>query len=248
MLHSKYQVLIVEDETEISDLILLHLKRAGLTGDCAPSVEQARHLLKDRKYDLIILDWMLPGVSGVDFLKQLRSGRGLGPAQTQGHGPAQASVLMVTAKAEASNIVEGLDAGADDYLAKPFEPSVLMARVKALLRRHAVGNQPGQAKKSSSIYQLGRLHVNAETYDVNCGDEEIHLTPSEFKLLLALCKNRGRVLTRDALIDLVQGEGVSVVGRTIDTHVFGLRKKIGACSDTIETIRGVGYRVKPEED
>jgi two-component system phosphate regulon response regulator PhoB len=163
---------------------------------------------------------------------------------------------MLTAKSEPQDIVEGLDAGADDYLPKPFESSVLIARVRALSRRlklpdssAALTSPVGTKAVSKMVFEtirLGELSLYPETYEVKCGQDPILLTPSEFKLLMALAKSQGRVLTRDSLISQVQGDGVSVVGRTVDTHVFGLRKKLGACADVIETVRGVGYRVKPE--
>jgi two-component system phosphate regulon response regulator PhoB len=148
---------------------------------------------------------------------------------------------MVTARAHASDIVLGLEMGADDYLTKPFELPVFLARVRALLRR---------AKASSGVpsrrLTIGELSVDLDTYKVSCGKKELQLTPSEFKLLVALMRSQGRVLTREMLIDMVQGEGVTVVDRAIDTHVFGLRKKLGRCAELIETIRGVGYRIRTE--
>ncbi len=228
-----HQILVVEDESEIRELIDLHLRREGLRVDSVSSVEEARQLMAKNQYALLALDWMLPGESGVELARSVRLQ----------HTGAETAILMVTAKAEAHDIVAGLEAGADDYLTKPFDPSVLLARVRALLRR----NRPGVAGEKSSRIQLGALSIDSETYEVRCGSEPLQLTPSEFKLLLTLAQNRGRVLTRDSLIEHVQGEGVSVVGRTVDTHVFGLRKKLGDCADLIETVRGVGYRVKPNE-
>lgn len=237
------RILVVEDETEIRELIVLHLERAGFVVSAAGSSEEAESLLESGSFKVIVLDWMLPGTHGPQFAKALRNN----PSTKD------LSVLMVTAKAAPDDIVAGLDSGADDYLSKPFEPSVLIARVKALLRRQtrALSAKP-EAKPADIIEQaevkLGGLRMNPETYDVKCGDDPIALTPSEFKLLLALAHNKGRVLTRNSLIDQIQGEGVSVVGRTVDTHVFGLRKKLGACADVIETIRGIGYRVKANDE
>ncbi|MEK7355021.1 MAG: response regulator transcription factor [Bdellovibrionota bacterium] len=228
------RILVVEDEGEIRDLIALHLRRDGHTVDTAGSAEEANPLIDKNRYNLFALDWMLPGASGLDITRSLR----------RKSDRDDAAILMVTAKAEAQDIVEGLEAGADDYLSKPFEPSVLIARVRALLRRHRRKAIPGEPA-ASSVVQVGDLTLNPDSFEAKCGPEPIQLTPSEFKLLLALAQNRGRVLTRDSLIEQVQGEGVSVVGRTVDTHVFGLRKKLGACADVIETVRGIGYRVKP---
>lgn len=226
------QVLIVEDEAEIRELISLLLQRLGHRVKQCSSASQALEVLKTQSYDLIILDWMLPDFSGIDFLKTADS-----------YLKRRPPVLMVTAKAEPADIVQGLEAGADDYLAKPFEPSVFGARVKALLRRSML--QQPEAISSDQI-RVGQLSINLSSYEVRCAEQPIQLTPSEFKILAELAQNQGRVLTRDHLISVVQGEGISVTGRTIDTHVFGMRKKLGSCSDWIETIRGVGYRVKSE--
>lgn len=221
------QVLVVEDEAEILELISLLLLRLGhRVQQCRSAIEAVEFLKKD-KYDLLVLDWMLPHFSGIDLLKTMGSNK--------------PPVLMVTAKSEPQDIVTGFEAGADDYITKPFEPSIFSARVKALLRRAA-----SPIKSQSDILKIGSLKMNLASYEVHDKDELLHLTPSEFKILATLAQSRGRVLTRDHLIEIVQGEGVSVTGRTIDTHVFGLRKKIGDSADWIETIRGVGYRVKPE--
>ncbi len=235
------RILIVEDETEIRDLIVLHLKRSGHALDAAGSVEEAIPLLEKNAYALVVLDWMLPGASGVELARRLRAKSGRDDL----------AILMVTARAEATDIVAGLEAGADDYLSKPFEPQVLIARVNALLRRHrrpAFSGGAGATSRSQNAmiesFQIGALSIDAASYEVKCAGELVALTPSEFKLLQTLAQNRGRVLTRESLIQHVQGEGVSVVGRTVDTHVFGLRKKLGECADVIETVRGIGYRVK----
>lgn len=225
------QILVVEDEAEIRELISLLLLRQGhQVSQCTTAIE-ALEKLKKNTFDLMVLDWMLPYMSGIDLLKSM-------PPSRQDKMP----VLMVTAKAEPQDIVEGLEAGADDYVTKPFEPSIFTARVRALLRR-----QPQrEALEQSEIITIGDLSINLASYDVKYRNEMLHLTPSEFKLLSTLALNRGRVLTRDHLVEVVQGEGISVTGRTIDTHVFGLRKKLGDHSDWIETIRGVGYRVRAE--
>lgn len=223
------QVLVIEDETEIRELLSLLLLRQGYrVQQCVSALEGAEHLKKSQ-YDLIILDWMLPQMSGLEFLKTLT--------------PGKTPVLMVTAKAEPQDIVAGLEAGADDYITKPFEPAVLTARVKSLLRRTQVLAQEG---REQDVLSIGKIQMNLKTYDVRINNDQVHLTPSEFKILSEMMAAQGRVLTRDHLIDVVQGEGISVTGRTIDTHVFGLRKKLGTEADWIETIRGVGYRIRSE--
>ena len=226
------QVLVVEDEAEIRELISLLLLRQGhRVQQCTTAIE-ALESLKKNHYDLMILDWMLPHMSGLDLLKNYYHG-----------AEKKMPVLMVTAKAEPQDIVQGLEAGADDYITKPFEPSVFSARIKALLRRlPQAGNgsaQTGADFKVEDILMVGELKINLASYEVTCRGQAIHLTPSEFKILSTMAQSRGRVLTRDQLIGIVQGDGISVTGRTIDTHVFGLRKKLEDCSDWIETIRGV---------
>lgn len=225
-------ILVVEDEIEIRELIALHLLRQGFKVTECDNVSDAIEQLEKKKFDVILLDWMLPGLSGMDLLGFLKDKE------------IDTRVLMVTAKTDPADIVQGLESGADDYLTKPFDPTILMARVRAVMRR--------VPKKDSTDNQeeltIGPLYINFRTYDVMLNNEKLHLTPSEFKLLGIMIQNQGRVLTRDNLIENIQGEGVNVIGRTIDTHVFGLRKKLGSWGDRIETIRGVGYRVKTESN
>lgn len=227
-------ILVVEDEKDISELIALHLRREGHDVTVVEKGEDGLAQLDQSNFDLVALDWMLPGLSGLDICKKIRTNSN---PKVSG-----VPVVMLTARAHATDIVLGLEMGADDYVTKPFEIPVFLARVRALLRRSLGEAVP----ENTDQYEIGELRVDASTYQVTCGKKDVQLTPSEFRLLLALVKNRGRVLTRERLIDLVQGEGVTVVDRTIDTHIFGLRKKLGKCSDVVETIRGVGYRVKAE--
>ena len=225
------RVLVVEDEPGIRQLIVLHLKREGFDVDEIGDGEQARGLLASRAYDMVILDWMLPSLSGLDLTRWIRK---------RGQDSARTPVLFVTAKTEPEHVATGLDAGADDYIGKPFDTLVLMARVNALLRRQ------DWLKSRTGNYRLvlGDLVLDTQTFEVTLGGEKLDLTRSEFKLLESLLQNQGKVLSREAIIEQIQGEGVNVVGRTVDTHVFGLRKKLGKYSDSIETIRGVGYRVR----
>jgi two-component system phosphate regulon response regulator PhoB len=227
------KILVVEDELEIRELISLLLLRQGHAVQHCDNGKQALDLIKTNPFDLVVLDWMLPQLSGIDFLKNIQADKFKIP------------VLMVTAKAEPQDIVLGLESGADDYVTKPFQPSVFVARVKALLRRSRGMSEP--AKKSDELI-FGTMKINLASYEVICGSEKIHLTPSEFKILSTMALNQGRVMTRDQLVEIVQGEGISVTGRTIDTHVFGLRKKLNECADWIETIRGVGYRIRVESN
>ena len=228
-------VLIVEDEQSIAELLKLaladsYLEQFNLVVDHVSTAEQARFILNQKKYDLVILDWMLPGEQGIDLLKSIKTG----PAQID------ASFLMMTAKSDADSVVLGLEAGADDYMTKPFDLGIFKARVKNLLqRRRTVLSQPA----SEEVFSHEGLKIDLAKVEVILNHQPIHLTPSEFKLLGYLLQSRGKVLTRERLIDLIQGEDVTVTGRTIDTHVFALRKKLGDWAQNIETIRGVGYRV-----
>jgi len=227
---SSSKVLLVEDEADVRELMLIHLKREGLATTAVENGEEALKLLQANQYELVVLDWMLPGLSGLEICKRIRN---------QNLGSPQLPVLMVTARADTADIVIGLEMGADDYITKPFEIPVFLARVRALIRRSQV-----QLQAPPKRFQVGELVMDVEAHNVTCRATPLDLTPSEFKLLAALMNNQGRVLSRERLIDLVQGQGVAVVDRAIDTHVFGLRKKLGECADVIETIRGVGYRVR----
>lgn len=222
---TKSRILVVEDENDIRELIVLHLSREGHEVEATSSGLEALEKLKNGGFNLAVIDWMLPEMSGLEIIKEIR----------KSNAYRDLAILMVTAKSANSDIILGLESGADDYLTKPFELSVLTARARALLRR--------TDKKDKKKLELGNLTIDEEAHEAFCGGETIQLTPYEFKLLLTLVQNKGRVLTRDKLIQEVQGGGVAVVERAIDTHVFGLRKKLGACSDLIETVRGVGYRV-----
>ena len=235
--HSPIQrpkVLVVEDESDVRDLITLHLKREGFEVESAEDGEKALKILQSNTpgltLSLAVVDWMLPGMSGLDVTKWISNHKKNIP------------ILMVTARADSADIIRGLENGADDYVTKPFEIPVFLARVRALLRR--LQQAQTESVTETSLITIGDLSLDTGSYDVFVGKEKLNLTPSEFKLLKALMQNQGKVLSRDKLIELVQGEGVSVVDRAIDTHVFGLRKKLGHCSDFVETIRGVGYRMK----
>lgn len=234
-METRKRVLVVEDEGEIRQLIVLHLRREGFDVEEMEDGEQARQALTARTFDLVILDWMLPSLSGLELCRWLR--------KRSNH--TTTPVLFVTAKTEPEHVATGLDAGADDYVSKPFDTLVLMARVNALLRRQDwLRTQGGAAAPANTTLSLGELVLNPQTYEVTLMGQRLDLTRSEFRLLETLLCNQGKVLSRESLIGEIQGENVNVVGRTVDTHVFGLRKKLGSYADTIETIRGIGYRVR----
>lgn len=231
-----HRALIVEDEQSIAQLLKINLQNMGLEVLTASSAEAASALLKETKFSIVLLDWMLPGQQGIDFLKLNRAHLGT------------TKIMMVTAKADAESVVSGLDSGADDYLPKPFDSLVLAARVRQLIRRYNYENRISGVNSSVAandiqLIEYDGLALDLKKHIVKLNSQDIHLTPSEFKLLAELLKAQGQVLTRDRLIDLIQGQDVTVTGRTIDTHIFALRKKIGTWASHIETIRGVGYRI-----
>jgi two-component system phosphate regulon response regulator PhoB len=231
------KILVVEDETDVRELILLHLQREGYQADSAADGEEAMQKIQAhaavQPYDLYVLDWMLPRMNGLEITRAIRN-----------QFKSQSPILMVTARVETPDIVLGLEAGADDYLTKPFEVPVFLARLRALLRRVAYSD----VQQNNERIRIEGLDIDLAGHTVHCEGQLVQLTHSEFKLLVSLAQNQGRVLTRDQLIDLVRGIDVSIVSRAIDTHVFGLRKKLGPCSEVIETIRGIGYRIKTGRD
>lgn len=232
------RILIVEDEIDIGRLLHMQVQNMGYIAEQVSSGEEALALLNKRPYDLLILDWMLPGLSGVEIAQLVRKMNSM----------KSVGILMLTAKSAPEDIVEGLDSGADDYITKPFSTDVLKARISSLLRRlERVEPQTAtKSAKDNDVLVIGPLEVSLKSYKAYLEGELMNLTPSEFKLLTTMLEFRGRVLTRSKLIEQVQGEGISVIGRTIDTHVFGLRKKLGPHADLIETVRGIGYRVRDD--
>jgi DNA-binding response OmpR family regulator len=232
-IHQSKHVLVIEDEQEIRQLIALHLKREGFAVKECGDGEAATQILSREKFDLVIVDWMLPNMSGLEIVRWMRKGG------TSSRTP----VLFVTAKAQPEQVAMALDGGADDYVTKPFDTLVLMARVNALLRRRQ-WLEEGQRSTPRSQIAFGELSLDIDSHEASLRNTKLDLTRSEFRLLQLLLENQGKVLSRQAIVDNIQGESVHVVGRTVDTHVFGLRKKLADYGDIVETIRGVGYRVR----
>jgi DNA-binding response OmpR family regulator len=224
-------ILVIEDEHDIRDLIRFQLSQEGLNVIMAESVDKAIELIeKQDSIDLFIVDWMLPGImSGLEFIKKLRLQKKY----------LETPIIMITALSQADNIVAGLDAGADDYITKPFDLNVLQARVRVQLR-----NNLKSGKTNSDQLDFGILKIEINKCKVTVGKEEIQLTSTEFKILTILALKPGHVFTREQFINNIQGENIFVTGRTIDTHMAGLRKKIGEAANLIETIRGIGYKFK----
>ena len=222
------RVLVVEDESAIAELISLNLRHAGYEVTLAASADQARLEIDRVLPDLVILDWMLPGQSGLAFAKRLR-----GETRTR-----ELPIIMLTARADESDKVAGLDAGADDYLAKPFSTHELMARIRAVLRRKA-------PEALDSAVELGGLRLDPATRRVTRGEQEVKIGPTEFRLLHFFMTHPERVHSRAQLLDRVWGDHVFIEERTVDVHVKRLREALQPvqCAGMIETVRGAGYRL-----
>ena len=230
-----HPILVVEDELDIQNLMCLHLSREGYHVDLAQTGKQAYNMLSDHFYKLVILDWMIPEISGLELLKWMRK-----TSATYKDTP----VLFVTAKSDPADIVQGLEAGADDYLTKPFDFSVFKARVKNLIRRYRFIDTLTDSENIQNLkFHLGDLIVDTNAHKVFITGNEIILTFSEFRLLETLLRNQGKALSRKQMISFIQGEDINVTGRTVDTHISILRKKLGKYGKFIETVRGIGYRI-----
>lgn len=220
-------ILVVDDEPDIVELISYNLEQHGHSVLNASDGAQALQLAKSRLPDLVVLDVMMPQVNGIEVARRLR-------AQTE---TASMPIIMLTAKAQEAHELEGLVAGADDYITKPFSMQVLLARINALTRRSS-----SASSSMNTTLALGPVHVDLNEHQTMVDDNPVQLTITEFRLLCALINNQGRVLSRPALISNAIGPGVAVTERTIDVHITALRKKIAPYSSMITTVRGVGYR------
>jgi len=225
----KEKILVVDDEKDILELIDYNLTRNGYRVKTVPSGEEALELIKENDYDLIILDLMLPGVDGFDICKIIKADK----------QKANIPIVMVTAKADEADKVAGLEIGADHYVTKPFSPRELLAIVKATLRR-----KPAKQEEEKPVIERGDLKIHVGRHEVSLKGEPIELTHLEFRILLALAKKPGWVMTRYQIVDATRGEGVTVTDRSVDVHIVSLRKKLGESIEFIETVRGVGYKFK----
>lgn len=228
-------VLVVDDEPDLVELISMNLQRNGFDTIEAGDGDTALEMTRKHRPDLVVLDLMLPGLDGTEVAKRLRA-----EPQTQ-----QVPIVMLTAKTEETDVVVGLTIGADDYVAKPFSPKVLMARVKAVLRRRGGAAPTAEADADDpGLLTAGPLVMDLDKHEVHAGGELVKLTLTEFKLLKALVEAGGRVLSRDRLMDKAMGTDVFVTDRAIDVHVTAIRKKLGEYSWLVHTVRGVGYRLQ----
>lgn len=227
---AKATILVVEDDPDIQELLSYNLAKEGYTVIIADNGEKALKLAPTVNADLILLDIMLPGMDGTDVLRELRK-----DAQT-----AEIPVIMTTAKSEDSDIIAGLELGADDYITKPFSPKVLVARIRSLLRRNA-GPAP-IAYQREGILETGTLRLDVARHVVTVDGGVIELSATEFAILEFLMRNPGWVFSRNQIIDAVKGKDYPVTERSVDVQILGLRKKLGGPGERIQTVRGVGYR------
>ena len=220
-------ILIIEDEPAIQELLTLNITQAGHNPIRALSVEQAQQLMRETMPDLILLDWMLPGMSGIEFARRLKSDE----------YSKSIPIIMLTARSEEIDKIRGLDVGADDYVTKPFSPRELNARIKAVLRRRA-------PQMTDDPIESGTLRLDPVTHRVTGKGIQLDLGPTEFRLLHYLMSNPERVHSRSQVLDRVWGDRVFVEDRTVDVHIRRLRQAlaISGHEDLIQTVRGVGYR------
>jgi two-component system phosphate regulon response regulator PhoB len=220
------RVLVVEDESAIAELISVNLRHHGMLAVLAADGNAAQAHIDEVLPDVILLDWMLPGQSGLELARRWRA-----DPRTK-----TTPILMLTARGDEPDKIAGLDAGADDYITKPFSTQELLARIRAVLRRRA----PEQA---SDVVRIGALQLDGSTHRVSFNEQGIKLGPTEFKLLNYLMHHAERVHSRSQLLDRVWGDHVFIEERTVDVHVKRLREALGAASVMIETVRGAGYRL-----
>src|SRR5579862_9204890 len=226
---SSERVLVVDDEPDIVALVAYHLAKSGYRVSTAANGYDALGLARQERPALVVLDLMLPGLSGFDVMEQLRGD----------DGTREVAILMLTARRDEPDRIRGLSLGADDYLTKPFSPQELVLRVGAILRR--VG---ASVSATTDILAIGPIRIDRGAHRVSVDGAEIELTPTEFKLLLTLAERRGRVQARGHLLETVWEAAPDIQTRTVDMHIQRLRTKLGAAGDLIETVRGFGYRLR----
>ncbi len=230
---AKVHVLIVEDEEEIAQLVSYNLIKAGFNVTCAESGEDALECVQSEEFDCILLDLMLPGMSGMEVCNTLKTNDNFSTIP----------IIMLTAKGEENDIIAGFECGADDYVPKPFSPKVLIARIKAVLRRKSTAVSKADGADQEIIHLEG-LEIHPGRHEVLLNGASVQLTMTEFGILVLLAGRPGWVFTRQQIIDSVRGYDFLVTPRAIDVQIFGLRKKMGNAGGLIETVRGIGYRFK----
>lgn len=224
------KIMIVEDDPDIAELLRFNLSLEGYVPILCHSAEEGLRVLEQDIPSLILLDLMLPGISGLEFCQMIRRNE-----EWKSIG-----IVMLTAKNQEEDLVRGLEIGADDYIGKPFSPQVLLARIKSVLRRLKENTE----EQNKDIIKVHDIEIHMGRHEVKNADGPINLTQSEFMILAFLCKKPGWVFTRSQIVDAIRGENYAVTERAIDFQMVGLRKKMGSSAGLIETIRGVGYRMK----
>ena len=231
MLNEKNKILIVEDEQDIRDLLIFNLQKEGFKVESADNGDSALSLIRKNNFDLILLDLMLPGIGGFDLTRILKNDK----------KTSKAPILMLTAKGEESDIVKGLELGADDYMTKPFSIKVLIARINKILIKS--NNRSDEA----NVLKHNSLSINLKARNVIVEGKKIDLTFTEFEILKLLASHSKWVYTRSEIINNIRGDDYIVTDRTIDFQIVGLRKKMGPAGKYIKTVRGVGYRFEDED-
>jgi DNA-binding response OmpR family regulator len=236
----KRRVLVVEDEKDLVELISYNLSRNGFEVLSAYDGNTALEIAQREVPDLVLLDLMLPGIDGTEVARRLKA-----DSRT-----AAVPIVMLTAKGEETDVVVGLTIGADDYVTKPFSMKILLARINTVLRRNEQASAAGAAGAAGEggVLKAGPLVIDASRHEVTVDGEPVRLTLTEFKLLASLVGARGRVLTRDQLMDKAMGTDVFVTDRAIDVHITAIRKKLGEANWLVHTVRGVGYRLQETKD
>ena len=224
-------VLVVDDEKDIRDLIAYNLTKEGFTVVAANDGSEALDKVKQHTISLIVLDIMMPGMNGYEVCRTIRANE----------KTARIPVLFLTARAAEVDQIIGLEIGGDDYIQKPVSPRVLVARVKAMLRRSEITATPAEGKEKEQI-KIEGIEIDRGSYRVKIDGNEVFFPRKEFELLFYLASHPGRVYSRDSLLNQVWGDGAFVVERTVDVHIFKVREKLGPYGDKIETVKGVGYR------
>jgi len=230
----KLRIMVVEDDPNILELIRYSLLKAGYEALCFTTGEKVLLAAGLAPPALIVLDLMLPGIDGLEVCRLLK----------QEAGTRDIPIVIVTARGEEKDIITGLENGADDYLTKPFSPKILVARVRAVLRRKAQGNQ--SAEGDERPIRIHGLTIDPGKHKVQAGEERFELTPTEFRILHTLARRPGQVFHRYQIVESVRGGDYHVTDRAVDVAVFGLRKKLGPYGGCIETVRGIGYRLAEE--
>ena len=226
---ARVRILVVDDEPDILELIRYNLTRNNYDMTGVASGEEAFASVRTSPPDLVVLDLMLPGIDGLEVCRRLKN-----DART-----ATIPVVILSAKGEEADVVTGLELGADDYLTKPFSPRVLLARIKAVLRR-----QQSEPDVADTVIAHHALQIHPGRHEVLVAGALVQLTLTEFRILYLLARRPGWVFTRNQILEAVQGDDASVTTRAVDVHIVALRRKLGASGDLIETIRGVGYRLQ----